>query len=89
MTSLRLLTAAALGAFIFRRTGPVGMGLGAIAVTFIVSRNRAVAEAGAPPIEQHDPEPSVPDVQATGAQPSVPGRWVDSTKGRLFIADHR
>ena len=86
--SLRLLTAAALGAFIFRRTGPVGMGLGAIAVTFIVSRN-PVAEAGAPPIGQHEPEPSVPDVQATGAQPSVPGRWVDSTKGRLFIADHR
>ena len=88
MTRLQTLTAGALGAFIFRNTGPAGMAFGAVALAYVVACNRADVVAGPPPMSvQKDDEPD--EVQATGAQPSVPGRWLDSSKGRIFIPDHR
>ena len=87
MARLQTITASALGAFIFRNTGLAGMAFGAFAVAYVVSRQQGETEAGPPPMSVQNEQPD--EVQATGAQPSIPGRWVDSSKGRIFIADRR
>ena len=85
------LLGAALGAYIMRNTGTAGMMVGAMVVGYVASQHAKTKLAdGPPPMQTEDTPPLDPEPEVVDdVQPSRPGRYIETSKGRIFIPDHR